>query len=261
MFKVTSSTLILVLAAIAVLPSVVFGQVDGPDYWWVNDADLGNNGFRGICALSETNIWVVGEYGVVYNRSGIIHAPVWTSKSPAGYQYYDFNDVCFVDASHGWIVGEKRQTLYPYDPASYSGVVLYTTDGGTSWNLPTSMPTFLIPTPFRKVKIVQVGDLYYGYISCGNGAVLITRNGGATWSRTQTDPWSDPANISNWYNGLWVDSTDLRVNRVWISGDAFGIIAKTEDGGNSWTAYQPTAFNQTYSIPGNPQQPLKSPTN
>lgn len=202
MYKATISTLVLALLAGVVLPSVVFGQqVDGPDYWWVKD----NNGttpakaFRGIYALSETDVWVVGEGGYVYHRAGQVHYPTWTQipNLPLGYNYYDFNDVCFVDADHGWIVGEKNN-----DPAKYSGVIYYTTNGGGIWQIPTSMPTFLIPTPFRKVKMVQVGDLYYGYISCGNGAVLITRNGGATWSRTQTDPWLDEIGLRRLIGGL-----------------------------------------------------------
>ncbi len=242
---------------LVLLPSAGFGQVDGPDYWWVqdNDGNMGNKAFRGICAVngSETNVWVVGEGGYVYHRSGQVHDPTWTriTNLPVGYNYYDFNDVYFVDADHGWVVGEKKQTG---DATDYSGVIYYTTNAGGIWQVPTSMPIFLVPTPFRKVKMANISE---GYISCGNGAVLRTGDGGATWSRTPTDPWSDPANMSNWYNGLWVDPSDVNANHVWVAGDAFSLLAKTENGGQTWTAYQPTAFDRDdYDFPDPPPQLL-----
>jgi photosystem II stability/assembly factor-like uncharacterized protein len=228
----------LALAVLVLLPSAGFGQVEGPDYWWVQD----NNGttpgktFRGICALDEENVWVVGEGGYVYHRSGQVHDPTWTriTNLPAGYNYYDFNDVCFVDADHGWIVGEKRQTG---DATDYSGVIFYTANGGTSWTDQTTniWPTFPIPTPFRKVKMVwkQLTQHYVGYIACGNGAILKTEDDGLTWSRSQTDPWSDPANVSNWYNGLWVNPSPGYDQQVWVAGDAFSLLAKTENGGQT----------------------------
>jgi photosystem II stability/assembly factor-like uncharacterized protein len=236
----------------------LFVCVEGQDYWWVKHNDGAGSGdiFRGICALSATDVWVVGEGGAVYHRSGSVHDPTWTKNEnfPQGYTNYHFNDICFVDASHGWIVGEKKQQTG--DQTSYTGVIYYTADGGTTlWSdqTPNIWPTFPIPTPFRKVKMVPPGPLYHGYISCGNGWVLKTVDGGATWSRTQTDPWSSTDNVSNWYNGLWVNPGNNQ--QAWVASDAFGIIAKTDDGGNTWTPYQSTAFNYAYSIPGNPQQP------
>lgn len=265
MFKATISTLILTLLAVAVLPSVVLGQVVGPDYWWVqdNDGTMPSKSFRGICALSETDVWVVGEWGAVYHRQSQIPVhqhPAWLKNEnfPQGYTDYHFNDICFADASHGWIVGEKKQTIDPVpDPTSYSGVIFYTANGGTSWSdqTPNIWPTFPIPTSFRKVKMVwkQLTQHYVGYIACGNGAMLKTENDGVSWSHTPTDPWSDPDNVSNWYNGLWVDPSDPDFENVWVASDAFGIIAKTDDGGNTWTSYQPIAFNQSYSFPAPPR--------
>jgi len=167
--------------------------------WWVKDIGSVGMPLRAVQAVNETVVWAVGEGGQVWQRTGSTpQEHVWTQKYPPGYWSYDFNDVWFVDSSVGWIVGEK---IWGYND-SYKGIVYRTTDGGTTWDsLPT--PSFPIPTPFLKVRMVQVGTEYHGYISCGNGIVLKTVNGGNTWSPTAAKPWSDSLkNAQTFYNGL-----------------------------------------------------------
>jgi len=229
------------LIAIIMLGAVLWAVepwtgVCGPVPWWVKDSGVIGR-FRGICVISDSLVWVVGENGAVYKRTGGVHSHQWESVSVPGASAYHFNDVCFVNPSVGWIVGEKKA-----EPNRYKGVVYKTTDGGVHWDsiIPLSVPPNL-PTPFLKVKFA---NLDYGYISCGNGIVLATTNGGNTWRRCKT-PWDNPSHpgdsISVWYNGLWVDPNSP--NNLWVSGDAFGVVSKSMDGGATWTTYQPSAFD------------------
>ncbi len=208
--------------------------VCGPVPWWVKDNSMSGR-FRGISVINDSLVWVVGENGAVYKRTGGVHSHQWSSViiDVIPQTNYHFNDVCFVDALHGWIVGEKRS-----DPNKYEGVVIWTNNGGINWHLPVSTPAFPLPSPFLKVKMANVSR---GYISCGNSIILKTVDGGASWSRTQSDPWNDPRNIENWYNGLWVDPNNP--NNLWVSGDAFGVASKSTNGGLTWTTYQPSAFD------------------
>jgi photosystem II stability/assembly factor-like uncharacterized protein len=72
----------------------------------------------------------------------------------------DLNAVYFVDSKHGWVAGD-------------GGVILYTSDGGTSW------------TPQHAGTSASVNDIYFrnkedGYLLAGN-EIFITGDGGATW--------------------------------------------------------------------------------
>jgi len=203
--------------------------------WWAKDFPYGSHSFRGVCAVNDSLVWAVGKNGDVWKRTGGVHSPQWVqiTNLPSGYTYYDFNDISFVGENHGWIVGEKK-----YEPNKYEGVIYWTSDGGASWHLPTYVPPLPLPTPFLKVKMANI---QVGYISAGNGIVLQTWDGGASWSRCKS-PYDTKDSISVWYQGLWVDPNNPQ--NLWVSGDAFGIIAKSTNGGASWVAYQPDAFGK-----------------
>jgi len=187
----------------------------GPVHWWVKDNTSSQNyhKYRGICVINDSVAWVVGESGHVWKRTGSIHSHNWThiTNLPSGYINYHFNDVCFVGADKGWIVGEKKA-----EPNKYRGIVYKTTNGGTDWIdiTPPDSVTGPLPTPFLKVRFANT---QVGYISCGNGIVLKTTNSGTNWSRTTSDPWNDTNNTSVWYNGLKV----INSNNLWVSGDAY----------------------------------------
>lgn len=205
--------------------------------------------YRGICVINDSIAWVVGESGHVWIRTGSLHSHNWTriTNLPSGYINYHLNDVCFMDAGKGWIVGEKKA-----EPNKYRGIVYKTTDAGTNWDsvIPLPSPPNL-PTPFLKVRFANQNE---GYISCGNGIVLKTGDGGSNWSKTTSDPWNDTNNTSVWYGGLGlVDGSNL-----WVSGDAFGVLSKSTDAGANWTAYQPSAFEQDYTFPSGTVTPYNT---
>ena len=81
------------------------------------------------------------------------------------------NDVCFVDAQHGWAVGEQ-------------GVIWHTDDAGTHWQSQDSGVT----CPLRTVWFAseQIGWAGGGsaqpYTHASTGVLLTTRDGGQTWT-------------------------------------------------------------------------------
>ncbi|MHB8158435.1 MAG: WD40/YVTN/BNR-like repeat-containing protein [Desulfocucumaceae bacterium] len=178
--------------------------------------------FRAVQMLDETTGWAVGDAGTIYKRSGPLHPTsseaVWVSKSSA-WSAWDFKGLSFVSEDTGWVVGYKRD-----NPGKYKGIVLWTTNGGGSWFKTTSdsiqglQYTTDSLTPFMKVKMVWSNEYsnYTGYISCGNGYLLRTRNNGASWTKIRpTTNNSDSLTI--WYNSLWIDESNP--NSLWAAGD------------------------------------------
>lgn len=113
------------------------------------------------------------------------------------------NSVCFSDAKHGWAVGD-------------GGLVLSTTDGGSTWCSQTSGTT----DDLESVKFV---DNQHGWaVGFENGTILSTRNGGATWQRQSSGGQEGLDSIT------FVDSL-----HGWIVGQ-HGVILATLDGGLNW---------------------------
>lgn len=85
------------------------------------------------------------------------------------------NAVTFVDARHGWAVGDR-------------GLILHTDDGGLRWHLQVSTTD----ASLRDVTFIDaehgwaVGGLTRPYTHRTRGVVLQTDNGGQTWQRTAT---------------------------------------------------------------------------
>ena len=128
----------------------------------------------------------------------------------------ELTSVCFVDADHGWAVGDR-------------GVIWATSDGGRNWQLQRS------PTSCR-LESVQFLDTLHGWAVGGfthpythhtSGVVVRTRDGGRTWQSIpdRTLPALKHVKFSDARHG-------------WAAGDASPLYAsgifKSEDGGREW---------------------------
>jgi hypothetical protein len=216
---------------------------------WVRDDSMTTttNRYRGLCVIDSSKVWIVGENGLAWKRRGGVHSHSWKDMSdslPDRHQYYHLNDVCFVDTSTGWIVGQCKYDTTVNDTVykKYQGIIYRTINGGSSWSIQTPPGFDDPPTPFLKAQFASGS---YGYVTCGNGIVIKTEDGGQTWEKTTSDPWNDNNNESVWYGGLKV----VDASNLWVAGDAFGILSKSTNGGNSWTSYQPSGFAQSYTFP------------
>ena len=160
--------------------------------------------------------WAVGDWGhIVRTTDG---GQTWSACNS------DFNDVLkdvhFFDRTHGIVVGAR-------------GTILLTDDGGDTWQ-PTSSPTS------RMLYAVDFPARNTGF-ACGKGVVIKTLDGGRSWleikSRDFEDDIFEDIRFANERLGLMV-------------GD-YGMIYRTEDGGQNWTA-QPQheeAWSQPRKIP------------
>lgn len=81
------------------------------------------------------------------------------------------NDVCFVDAQHGWAVGDR-------------GVIWHTDDGGLAWRRqPSGVSCTLWAVSFLNERIGwAVGGWTRPLSHASSGVVLTTENGGQTWT-------------------------------------------------------------------------------
>ena len=126
------------------------------------------------------------------------------------------NDVCFVDAEHGWAVGDR-------------GTIWHTDDGGRRWTLQDSG----VACPLNSVCFLDAqvgwaaGGYAHPYAHTSSGVVLATRDGGRHWQPVLKTPLPAIARIR---------FTDDR--RGWAVGSSSamfpGGVFTTDSGGQGW---------------------------
>jgi len=129
-------------------------------------------------------------------------------------------DVTFVDALHGWAVGDH-------------GAIWHTTDGGEHWH-PQHSP---VRCSVRSVYFLNqrtgwaVGGFSHRYTHVTSGIVLRTDDGGAHWVEWHRNPLPSLSKIEffNMQQGYAIGGTSA----IYPQG-----LLLTNDGGRSWTAPQ-----------------------
>ncbi|MEX2113916.1 MAG: YCF48-related protein, partial [Pirellulales bacterium] len=127
------------------------------------------------------------------------------------------NDVCFVDAEHGWAVGDR-------------GANWHTLDGGRHWSLQASgVDSRLASVVFLDRKIGwAAGGATQPYTHVSSGVVLRTQDGGAHWSVERRAMTPAIARIG-FFDPL----------RGWALGQPSALfpsgVMATEDGGRTWS--------------------------
>lgn len=169
-----------------------------------------------------------------------------------------FKDVSFVDAFSGWIVGNK-------------GGVIHTKDSGKTWEIQADS---LTANDLRKVSVVDSEHVF----ACGASGTIIYTKDGTKWSPvnitgTTNDLWGISmydknhgvavgrsqaifytTDGENWNPASVVPSISGRdfyavcmtdQNTAWLVGSGFyslnlkSVFAKTTDGGDTWTIWEP----------------------
>jgi photosystem II stability/assembly factor-like uncharacterized protein len=134
------------------------------------------------CSLSIRGAvvrWAVGDSGKVLKT---VDGDT-TAEYTVGRGQYDLCGVSFADENHGWVVGSKRD-----EPNRGRGVVLSTRRGGNGttewvWSCPVVRPE--VNVPFVKVQALSVRHVW---VTCGDGYMLYTNDGGARWAVTAKRP-------------------------------------------------------------------------
>ena len=106
-------------------------------------------------------------------------------------------DIFFIDANNGWVVGEN-------------GIILHTTNGGDSWGIQTSGTE-------EKLLSVSFADSAVGWIVGGDygvGIILHTTNGGETWEDQSLTENEAPIISKQQLSDVFT----LDGSHVWITG-------------------------------------------
>jgi photosystem II stability/assembly factor-like uncharacterized protein len=133
----------------------------------------------------------------------------WTPITPGYGKYYQGID--FLDAQHGWLVGENQ-------------VVLRTGDGGTTWtqqHLDTRNYALHAVQMWSDTRGWAVGN---GGASSGTGSAILATSDGLTWA-----PQAEPPYIGVLKDLCFVSSTE-----GWAVGTSSHIV-HTTTGGSAWT--------------------------
>ena len=135
------------------------------------------------CSLSVHGVvvrWAVGDSGKVLKSV----CGDTSTEYTIGKGQFDLTGVSFADAKHGWIVGSKRD-----EPRRGSGVIFAAKRGGNEatewvWSCPVVRPD--VNVPFVEVRAM---DVRHVWVTCGDGYMLYTNDGGVNWAVTAKHPW------------------------------------------------------------------------
>ena len=120
-----------------------------------------------------------------------------------------FTWVHFADSAHGWITGG-----IPTDSISGSdGLILATTDGGTTWRLQSKTDWTIWAGYFV--------DARHGWVLSGDGTIAGTSDGGVHWTRQK------------YVNRLLTSAHFTDTKDGWVVG-VLGTILATSNGGVTW---------------------------
>ena len=175
---------------------------DTPGAWTIQDGGTAND-LLDVSFPDAANGWAVGEAGTILHTSD--GGTTWTLQDSG--TKFELAEVVFVDADSGWAVGKF-------------GTILHTSDGGQTWEHQADSSITLN----RSLIAVSFVDELTGWAFTQRGSfLLVTRDGGKTWSREFL------SNTSNRSGVYFVDS-----NRGWVSQSQGGVL-RTTDGGGTWT--------------------------
>ncbi len=178
----------------------------------------------GLCGMQVVNDSVVVAVGRVRGPAFFARTTdggvTWRSKDMAGYAA-GLIDVYFTSPDTGFAVG-----LTNVDHNLSSGVILYTEDGGQTWE--------------RRFRSSRIGEWAWkisfptssvGYVSLQRNSetpifILKTSDGGLTWEEKLFS--------SSYYFVQGIGFIDE--NRGWIGGNSSSPVYRTFDGGETWQA-------------------------
>jgi len=178
---------------------------------WVSQSEENDVIYSNIHFTDRSNGWVVGENGTILHT--IDGGITWEAVMPKHFERATLEEeytnprpglfgVHFTDKDHGWICG-------------LDSTIMYTADGGASWELVNSGNDILF-------NIIVRGDR--GWAVGTQGTFLLSTDSGLSWEKQEESIKSKLlfANVffSNPQNG-------------WVVG-ASGTMVRTTDGGESW---------------------------
>ncbi|MGH2670438.1 MAG: WD40/YVTN/BNR-like repeat-containing protein, partial [bacterium] len=190
----------------------ILHTTDGGQNWLEQQSGTTKHLFK-VAFLGVKNGWAVGDWGVVlYTDDG---GKAWRDQSLAEDQI--LYSVDFADANHGWMVGEFGSILHTSDggikwekqptptlktffgvtavspekawAVGIDGLVVRTQNAGATWEIQQGQAEVATFEAIGFVELLKNPGLYdikirdkYGYIVGDVGNVLVTEDGGETWT-------------------------------------------------------------------------------
>ena len=214
----------------------ILKTINGGDNWTIQSSGTTNQ-LYGVCFTDINNAISVGLGGTILKT--IDGGTTWNSQTAPGWGYPIMN-VSFYDINNGIAVG-----AVPGSAASTTSI-LKTSDGGASWTEQVNATTD------RWLADIDFADANNGVaVSSVGGAIIITTNGGISWTLFQCDvknvAFRDVTCIdaNNWI-AVGHRAADLSIGeKLWSS-----IVYRTKDGGINWTSQSFQPPGKTYAFTG-----------
>jgi photosystem II stability/assembly factor-like uncharacterized protein len=179
---------------------------------WVS-LDTGvDEDFNNFFFIDENNGVIVGDYGTILRTTN--GGGDWLPVTSGTTEY--LYSVCLTDLNNGWIAGDN-------------GIILNTIDGGANWNPQVSGTT----SDINEVCFItsQLGLAATRW----DEEILVTTNGGATWT-------AKPLPDNSYYPQIsFVDMNNI----VYVNRDG---IFHTSDAGATWTPQKIGTRNYLYGV-------------
>lgn len=191
---------------------------------WIRKESPTVNALNDVCFHALTHdVYATGWYGTIVRKEEPVTAEFEVMNERP---IHLMQSVDFATADSGWAVGWAKLDL----SGKKEGVILGTSDGGTTWE-----KQLTIPDPIGGLDFISSSE---GWATGSNGVIKHTVNGGKTWT-TQSGP------LTGYLNAVhFIDK-----NNGWIvSSDNWGEIAHTSNGGNTWERQTAPTKNPLYDV-------------
>ena len=200
---------------------IILHTTNGGNTWVEQPAPPVQIYYVDIFFLDRMNGWACGnEAKIIHTTDGgntwVEQPNPYTFPNPILYSIY------FANPDTGWAFGGDHGN---YPTFTNHRVILYTTNGGNTWDFQYSNSGNSYPPIYSSHFTSSIE----GFAACEYGDIMFTSNGGNTWIE------KSPVSSFDLYGIYFTDS-----NTGWVSGEYLGVphyasISKTTDGGNSWT--------------------------
>jgi len=190
------------------LPAELHRSLDGGTSWEDYDIDtLGEDEQPSDLAKVGSNIVVVSNDSCSMHLADLDDLDAWTEVTTGFSAGNGPNAIWSRSSTQTWIVGDGGYIYFTSNPSQ--GVSVQSAGAATVQNL-------LDIHGIDSKHLVAVG---------ATGAIVVTSNGGETWS----DLSSDSPTVND-INVVW-----MRTEYVWLIGTSGGRLYYTKDGGSNWT--------------------------
>lgn len=182
-----------------------------PGSWNLLSSHVTGSGLTAVSSVGETHVWATTEAGQVLRSQNGGYS--WTMHSVPS-QVQSLRGICFVDQLNGYACGNGQ---------GY-GIVIKTTDGGTTWT--TITPAGISASYLSSISFRSASE---GVVAGASGALYYTHDGGATWGNAQVTSMN------------LLDATFAGTEYGWVVGQSGSVIRFDFDDNLYWSQISNTS--------------------